>query len=228
VPRFSPAQVFTSGRQRYAGCNGILTTVPTGLGFWVSWLPFALPQVWPFCCWLAVAVDHFSRRMMGFAVYRSLPSSAAVRRYLEEIFRKAGKRPAHIISDQGTQFTEKGFRRWCRRRGIQHRFGALGKYVSLAVIERAIRTIKNECTRRLILVPHRLAAVEGELAYYVNWYNSHRPHGWLYGATPRFEPRPRWPCVHAAPRPKFSSAAGRESGSSWQFNSNAGGDISRS
>jgi hypothetical protein len=26
-----------------------LTTVPTGLGFWISWSPFALPQSWPFC-----------------------------------------------------------------------------------------------------------------------------------------------------------------------------------
>jgi transposase-like protein len=48
-----------------------LTTVPTALGFWVSWLPFALPQVWPFCWWLAVAIDHYSRRVMGFAVYRA-------------------------------------------------------------------------------------------------------------------------------------------------------------
>ena len=26
-----------------------LTTVPTGSGPWTSWLPFALPQSWPFC-----------------------------------------------------------------------------------------------------------------------------------------------------------------------------------
>ena len=29
-----------------------LTTVPTGAGFWCSWLPFALPQRWPFCWWV--------------------------------------------------------------------------------------------------------------------------------------------------------------------------------
>src|SRR4029434_6902848 len=87
-----------------------LTTVPTALGLWVSWLPFALPQAWPFCWWLVVAVDHFSRRTMGFAVYRSLPSSAAVRRYFEGAFRRAGNRPAHIVYDQRTQITEKRFR----------------------------------------------------------------------------------------------------------------------
>src|SRR5207249_3820015 len=160
-----------------------LTPVPTALGFWTSWVPFALPQVWPFCWWLAVAVDHFSRRVMGFTVYRALlPPSAAVRRFLDNAFRRAGERPTHLISDQGTQFIAKGFRRWCRRQGIRHRFGALGKYGSLAVIERGIRTIKTECTRRLILVPFSLAAFEQELALYCYWYNGHRPQTWLRAA----------------------------------------------
>jgi len=43
-----------------------LTAVPI-VGFWVPWLPFALPQVWPFCWWVAVGIDHFSRRVMGAA-----------------------------------------------------------------------------------------------------------------------------------------------------------------
>src|SRR5712692_3381113 len=64
-----------------------LTTVPTTLGLWTSWVPFALPQVWPFCWWLAVAVDHYSRRLMGFAVFRRQPTSAAVRGFLERLVR---------------------------------------------------------------------------------------------------------------------------------------------
>ena len=184
-----------------------LTTVPTALGFWIPWVPFAKPQVWPICWWLALAVDHFSRRVMGFAIFRKEPNSGAIRRFLEGVFRKACQRPRHLITDQGIQFTAKGFRRWCHRRGIQHRFGAVGKYGSFAVIERCIRTIKVECTRRLVLVPFRLAAFRNELGLYFSWYNSHRPHTWLRGATPdevycgrrwasripRFEPRPGWP-----------------------------------
>jgi transposase InsO family protein len=193
-----------------------LTTVPTALGFWTAWIPFALPQVWPFCWWLAVAVDHFSRRVTGFAAYPALPSSAAVLRFLESAFRRAGERPAHLVSDRGTQFIEKGFRRWCRRQGIRHRFGALGKYGSLAAIERSIRTIKTECTRRLIFVPYRFPTFEQELALYFSWHNGHRPHTWLRGATPdeiyhrqrracrapRYEPRPQWPRRSRCARPQ--------------------------
>jgi transcriptional regulator with XRE-family HTH domain len=49
-----------------------LTTIPTALGFWTAWVPFALPQVWPFCWWMSVAMDHSSRRVMGFAVCRQV------------------------------------------------------------------------------------------------------------------------------------------------------------
>jgi putative transposase len=182
-----------------------LTTVPTTLGFWTSWSPFALPQVWPFCWWLAVAVDHYSRRIMGFAVFPGQPSSAFVRRFLERLSRS--HQPQHLVSDQGSQFTAMEFKRWCRRRGVRQRFGAIGKYGSLAVIERCIRTIKHECTRRLITVPYRLTAMQQELALYFSWYNGHRAHTRLGAATPdevyhhrrpaargpRFEPRPRWP-----------------------------------
>ena len=70
-----------------------------------------------------------------------------------------------------------------------------------------MRTLKSECTRRLLLVPYRLADFERELALYFFWHNSHRPHAWLKGATPdeiyhrrrqeirapRFEPRRQWP-----------------------------------
>jgi hypothetical protein len=74
-----------------------LTTVPTALGFWTSWLPFTLPQVWPFCWWTATIVDHFSRRLMGFVVYRALPSSAALREFLAQVCRKSGTRPRNSL-----------------------------------------------------------------------------------------------------------------------------------
>jgi len=78
---------------------------------------------------------------------------------------------------------------------------------SIAVVERFIRTMKTECTRRLPLVPYQRTALRRELALYVDWYNGHRPHDTLDTATPdeiyhrrrpasrkpRFEPRRSWP-----------------------------------
>ena len=121
-----------------------------------------------------------------------------------------------LFKDRPTskQFFCGTFKRWCRRRSIRPRFGAVGKHGSIAIIERFIRPMKSECTRR-ILVPFDLTAVRRELSLYVGWYNEHRPQAGLGGRTPlevyqglppaneapRFEPRTRWPRRSSCARP---------------------------
>jgi hypothetical protein len=100
-----------------------LTTVPTVGGFWISWLPRSLPQRWPFCWWVAVVVDHHSRRAMGSAHFKQEPSAQEMTRWLGRVCRAVGSWPGHIITDHGPQFTADRFGIWCRRRGIQQRFG---------------------------------------------------------------------------------------------------------
>jgi transposase InsO family protein len=183
-----------------------LTTVPISLGFWVPWMPRALPQCWPFCWWVAVVVDHYSRRILGFALYRQQPTSHAIKLLLARIIRRTGCHPRYLITDQGEQSCADAFRAWTRRRGIQQRFGALGQHGCIALVERLIRTIKQECTRRL-LVPYRERLLQQDLNLFSIWYNRERPHSGLNRATPdevyfgvrpasmrpRFEPRPEWP-----------------------------------
>ena len=199
-------------RSRHANhiWNVDLTTVPTSTGFWISWMPWSLPQRWPFCWWIAVAVDHYSRRVVGWEVYEQQPSSKAVRQMLDRAIRDASGSPKHLITDQGKQFTAKTFRRWCRQRDIAQRFGAVEKYGSLAVVERFMRTLKGEATRRF-LVPLDQRRFAREIDLFIRWYNGHRPHSGLDTSTPdeaffgrrpattrrRFEPRRRWP--HDAP-----------------------------
>ncbi len=115
--------------------------------FWTSWLPFALPQSWPFCWWVAVAVDHFSRRVMGITVFRQQPTSEAVRAFLGRAIHEARAGPKYIVSDKGVQFWSEGFKRWCRRKGIRPRFGAVGRRGSIAVVERLILTLKIKLKR---------------------------------------------------------------------------------
>lgn len=190
-----------------------LTTVPIG-GFWCSWFPFALPQRWPFCHWLAIAVDHFSRRIVGFAVFTQEPTSLAVRAFLGRTIAKTGATPRYIICDRGTQFDSNGFKMWCKRHKIRPRFGGIGRHGSIAVVERAILTLKT-LVRQLPLVPLRREEVRREIKLIVAWYNEIRPHSTLGGRTPnevyynhrpanqlpRFEPRPRWPRALPCARP---------------------------
>ena len=142
----------------------------------------------------------------GFALFTRMPTSLEVCEFLDRVVKRTGTKPKHIITDKGRQFFCDTFKSWCRPRHVRPRYGAVGQHGSIAVIERFIRSMKTECTRR-ILVPFRLDAMRKELACYMIWYNEHRPHQALTGLTPaevyhgsapagravRFEPRPLWP-----------------------------------
>ncbi|MGB5728807.1 MAG: tyrosine-type recombinase/integrase [Thiogranum sp.] len=60
-----------------------LTAVSTSMGFWAPWLPFALPQCWPFCWWVAVVIDCDSRRVMGIETFKNNPTAVSVSHFLE-------------------------------------------------------------------------------------------------------------------------------------------------
>jgi transposase InsO family protein len=192
-----------------------LTTVSTSAGSWAPWLPFALPQCWPFCWWLALVIDHYSRRAMGFSVFPKRPTSIAVRSFLRRLIARARVTPKYVICDKDSIFWCDGFKRWCRRKRIRPRFGAVGQHGSIAVIERFIRTMKDEGTRRLV-VPQRQTTFCRALDHFFAWYNGHRPHTALEGRTPneiylrlrpanrrpRIEPRQRWPRRAPCARPQ--------------------------
>ena len=72
---------------------------------------------------MAVAVDHYLRRLMGFAIFSEAPNSVQVRSFLGRTIRVAGQPPKHLISDKGGQFWCDGFQTWCRCRNIQPGFG---------------------------------------------------------------------------------------------------------
>jgi transposase InsO family protein len=123
-----------------------LTVTPTRAGFWCPWLPNALPQCWPFGWWIAVVIDHYSRRVLGTTTFYKQPTSEEVRAFLGRTIQQASATPNYLICDRGSQFDNGGFHAWCRRRGIRPRYGAIGKHGSIAVVERFIRTLK-ECKR---------------------------------------------------------------------------------
>jgi hypothetical protein len=147
---------------------------------------------------LVVVLDNYSRRVMGVGVFKEQPSSQQIRVILGRAMTVAGATPGAIITDHDSRFTGKSFRRSCRRRRIEQRFGALGKFGSIAVIERFMRRI---------LVPYGPQRMRDEVNLFADWYNQHRPHTALDGMTPdeiyfgskpasrraRYEPRPRWP-----------------------------------
>jgi putative transposase len=171
----------------------------------VPWPPLFVPQRWPFCWCVAVLVDQVSRALVGFAVFHASPDSKQIQGFLERAITASGHTPRCVVTDRGAQFWCRSFKRWCKRRGIRPQYGVLGEPFSICIVESFIRSLKQECTRRLTLVPMTHGAMRRELGAYAIWYNRSRPHTHLFGRTPeeafsgtpapraRFETRPRMP-----------------------------------
>ncbi len=104
-----------------------LSIIPTAAGFWVPWLPFSKPLRWPFCWWIAVVIDQFSRRVNGFALFKKPPYSVEVCEFLDRVMERTGSKPKHVITDKGCQFFCDTFKAWCRDHGMRPRFGAVGR-----------------------------------------------------------------------------------------------------
>ena len=158
------------------------TLVPICEGFWVPWLTYAILERWPFCFHVAVVVDHFSRGVVYAQAFPSKPSARELRCMLDRAVHAAGQAPKYTVSDQGSQFQGE-YLDWCDEHDVRPRFGAIGKKGSIALVERFIRTMKSEGLRRT-LVPFTLPEMNRELSLFARWYNVHRPHRGLDGATP--------------------------------------------
>ncbi len=210
APALSREQKETPKRTVQAPCPGHtwnidITVVPIGGGLWCPALPFSWPILWPFCWQLAAIVDHFSRKVVGFEVFRKMPNAAEICDLLDTTVACAGRAPKYIISDQGSQF-QSDYLDCCDSHGIRPRFGAIGKSGSIALLERFWSTLKTEGMRKL-LVSYSLARMREEVRLFCLWFNGVRPHSSLGGATPdevyfgikpardgpRYEPRRRFP-----------------------------------
>jgi len=193
-----------------------LSVAPTAVGFWVPWIPGSLFQIWPFCWWFALVMDHYSRRCMGFALFKKQPTSLQVLRFLDRVIKQAGRVPKHLVRDQGPQFTDKAFQKWCKRKlGKKPRYGAVGQQGSIAVIERFVRTFKDTYLRK-ITIPYDSDRMRSEMTVFIQWYNAFRPRESLERAAPlelyenhipanktsRYEPRKHWPGKASCAQPK--------------------------
>jgi transposase InsO family protein len=157
-------------------------------------------------------MDNVSRRILAVRIFRRNPTSEQVQHLFEDLIVSLGKTPKYIISDQGQQFRER-YRDWCATWNVKPRFGAIGQHGSIAIVERAILTLKSEGLRWLPVVPLGIAAMQDEVDCFVRWYDQHRPHQTLGGETPaerygglpparaasRYEPRAKYLSTYRVP-----------------------------
>jgi transposase InsO family protein len=130
---------------------------------------------------IGCVIDLFSRKVLAVRICDREPSTAFACSLLADALRRCGK-PKRVLTDKGVQFTSDRFEQTLRRRGIRHRFGAVG-HPGLPTIDRFFRTLKDEFARGLFLY-RSLASIEADLRRYALWHGAHRPHWGLRNRSP--------------------------------------------
>ena len=133
--------------------------------------------VWSGSRWLylAVVIDLFARRVVGWATSKS-PDSELTKKALRMAYESRGK-PKGVLfhSDQGCHYTSKSYRRSLWRYGIRQSLSRRGNCWDNAPTERFFRSFKTEWMPRSGYFSFP-AGVSSITQYITGYYNRYRPH----------------------------------------------------
>jgi transposase InsO family protein len=134
------------------------------------------------CSYLAVVLDVFSRRIVGWAFDTHMETSlvvSALRMALEQ------RQPREVIhhSDQGCQYTSIEFGARCRKAGVRPSMGSVADCYDNAMCESFFATPECELLERSTFDKHAQAET-AVFEFIEGWYNPHRRHSALDYASP--------------------------------------------
>jgi putative transposase len=139
---------------------------------WVADITYI--PTWAGFLYLAVVLDAFSRRIVGWAMATHLRTELVLEALNMALWQR---RPTAVIhhSDQGTQYTSIAFGMRCREAGVRPSMGSVGDCFDNAMCESFFATLECELLDRTSFrtqVQARMAVFE----FIEGWYNPHRRH----------------------------------------------------
>jgi putative transposase len=148
---------------------------------WVADITYI--ATWEGFLYLAIVLDVFSRRIVGWAMEGHLRAELVLSA-LEMAF--AQRRPDDVVhhSDQGTQYTSIAFGKRCEALGVRPSMGSVGDCYDNAMAESFFASLECELLDRRRFKTRaeaRLAVFE----WIEGWYNRHRLHSSLGYLSPR-------------------------------------------
>jgi transposase InsO family protein len=135
--------------------------------------------------WVLVVMDHWTRRIVGFSVHRSVVDGVALCRMFNHATRGQSP-PTYLSADHDPLYR---FHQWqANLRILNIQEIKTVPYVprSHPVIERLIGTVRRECLDRMLFWTS--ADLERKLVEFQQYYNEHRTHAGRAGRPPT--PRP--------------------------------------
>ena len=143
-----------------------ITYVRTGAGF----------------LYLAVVLDVFSRRVVGWAMERHLRTELVLQALNMALYLR---RPQGVIhhSDQGTQYTSLAFGKRCQEAGVRPSMGSAGSCYDNALCESFFASLECELLDQRSFHTHTEARY-AVFAFIEGWYNTHRRHSAIQYHSP--------------------------------------------
>lgn len=139
--------------------------------------------------YLAVVLDLFSRKIIGWAMSHRMTSSLALDALHMAIRRQCPKESVVLHSDQGSQYSSYAWQSMIKRFNIIPSMSRRGNCYDNAVVESFFKTLKRECVRKQTFVT-REEAKAAVFHYIEMFYNSKRRHSYLDYLSPNeFEVR---------------------------------------
>ena len=147
---------------------------------WVADITYV--PTWAGFLYLAVVLDAYSRRIVGWAMADHLRTELVLDALDMAIFRR---RPINVVhhSDQGCQYTSIAFGLRCRQAGVQPSMGSVGDCYDNAMCESFNATLECELLARHRFKTHRDASL-AIFDFIEGWYNPQRRHSALGYLSP--------------------------------------------
>lgn len=151
---------------------------------WVADITYI--RTWAGFLYLAVVIDAFSRRVIGWAMASHLRTELVLEALEMAIYQR---KPLGVIhhSDQGSQYTSLAFGKRCREAGVRPSMGSVGDAYDNALCESFFATLECELLDRHTF-RSRDQARGAVFEFIEGWYNPHRRHSSIgYRSPVRYE-----------------------------------------
>jgi putative transposase len=147
---------------------------------WVTDITYI--RTWQGWLYLAVVMDLFSRKIVGWATASTIHRELVLDAVLMAVRHRRPRRTL-IHSDQGSQYGCDAWRRFCRSNRLQPSMSRKGNCWDNAVAESFFSSLKTERIKKQIYKNRTLAS--SDVADYIEaFYNRERRHSYLGGVSP--------------------------------------------
>lgn len=148
---------------------------------WVTDITYI--RTWQGWLYLAVVVDLYARKVVGWSMKPSLSKELALDALLMAIWRRKPAGRVVVHSDQGSQYGSDDFKRFCHANNLEPSMSRRANCWDNAVAESFFSSLKKERIRKRIYKTRDLARAD-IFDYIEVFYNRTRRHSHLGGVSP--------------------------------------------